>query len=247
MTEFIAKLKFDLNGLGARCIAMLICLVPVTGTSAAPSVGSTPGIVTIPTARFVMDRDLVVGVGYLPSKYAVLRDPDFGDQIYYSTVGFLPFVEATIGIVRSDHVGNRWGIGDRIIHFRFKVISESKNLPGIVLGLHDPLGFIGETHAQHFNATYLVASKGFSISRTSSFSLHLGYGGDWIPAQQHQFVGVFGGIEISPMPHSSILLEYDALKFSAGLRVDLFKNVQGTINLFGMDRFGGGLSYRIRI
>ena len=89
-------------------IAMLICLVPFMGTSAAQQVNMTPGISTIPTARFVQDRDFVVGVAYLPPKYAILRDPDFGDQIFYMTLGFLPFVETTLAVVRSESVGNAW-------------------------------------------------------------------------------------------------------------------------------------------
>ena len=44
-----------------------------------------------------------------------------------------------------------------------------------------------------------------------------------------------------------MLFEYDGDKFTAGLRVQLFKNVHGMISLFGMDRFGGSLSYRLRI
>ena len=156
-------------------------------------------------------------------------------------------MEVTGGIVRSENVGTRWGVGDRIVFFRFKILSEKRSLPGVVLGLHDPLGFIGEERAQHFNASYLVASKGFHLTNTTKLNFHAGYGVDWIPAAQYQFVGFFGGIEFISLPSSSFMVEYDADKFNAKLRVDFFKNFQGTVGLFGLDKFGGGISYRMTL
>ena len=77
--------------------------------------------------------------------------------------------------------------------------------------------------------------------------IHAGYSSDMIPAAQYQFVGFFGGLDWQPIPTSTMFFEYDGAKFNSGWRVQLFKNVQGMISLFGMDRVGGSLSYRLRI
>ena len=229
------------------CVAILICIAPHVAITASPSITRTTGIITIPTAYTVNSGELIFGAGYLPAKYAVLRQNRFGDQIYYMTLGYLPFLETTGGIVRSDNVGKRWGIGDRIVFFRFKIISEKDKFPAVVLGFHDPLGFIGEAPAQHYNASYLVASKSFGPANASAMYLHLGYGVDWIRAGHHQFVGFFGGVEFLPLPFLSYSLEYDAKRFNAGLHVDFLNRFQGTISLFGLETFGGGISYRIKL
>ena len=199
-----------INKNGTMFLAILLAVIMVGPASS--QITGVNGLMTIPTAKFAEDGEFQFGFGYLPAKYSILRQNDFGDQFYYITLGYLPFLETSFVIVRSDKVGKAWGIGDRVIYLRFKIMSESKKFPAIVLGLHDPMGFIGEAHAQQFNASYLVATKRLSLFNSLNVDLHLGYGVDWIASAQHQFVGFFGGAELFAPSFFSLILEYDAEK-----------------------------------
>ena len=234
-----------------RTMFLAILLAVIMVCPALSQITGANGLMTIPTAKLTEDGELQFGLGYLPAKYSILRQIDFGDQFYYITLGYLPFLETSIAIVRSDKVGKAWGIGDRVILLRFKIISESKKFPAIVLGLHDPMGFIGEAPAQHFNASYLVTSKRLYLIPTlaeffyyANIDLHLGYGVDWVPSAKHQFVGFFGGAELFfPRSFFSLMLEYDAEKVNGGIRLDLFNHFKCTIAWLGMEKLGLGLRY----
>ena len=98
------------------------------------------------------------------------------------------------------------------------------------------MGFIGEAHAQQFNASYLVATKRLNLFNSLNVDLHLGYGVDWVASAQHQFVGFFGGAELFAPSFFSLILEYDAKKVNGGIRLNLFKHFKCTVALLEMDK-----------
>ncbi len=230
------------RGLSILWFLLLLVWIPSASSGARPAYGllGYSGAVLSPTAQTVPDARLSLGVGYLPAQFAVLRRPRFGDKIYSLTLGYLPFLETTWGILRSDHIGNRWGIGDRFAFFRFQLHAETSRWPAVVLGLHDPFGIVGEEWAQHLCASYVVLSRRRTIlHRTCLFSV--GYGSDKIPAAQHQLVGLFGSVILEARKNVSLILENDAEKFNAALRVQ-WRRIELDLALLGMRAWAGRLS-----
>jgi len=205
------------------------------------------GLVTIPTAEILEDRDVVFSVGYLPPTYSVLRPPDFGDFFYFISLGYLPFLETNFGLVRSEHIGKEWGIGDRVAKFRFQILKESQKFPSLVLGLHDPFGLIGEEWAQHFCASYLVASKNRKVYQNYILGFHLGYGTDWIKAADYQFVGLFGGVSFQPEKFGKYIIEYDSKNINFGFEITIKKKIKASIAAINLDSFAGQISYKIKL
>jgi hypothetical protein len=227
-------------------LTLFVCLIPEALLYASNfRMGNASGILAIPTAYTAYDREIIFGAGYLPARYAYLHGTP--DQIYYITIGYLPFLETTFALVHSDRIGNVQGIGDRVGHFRFKIISERRKFPAIVLGLRDPFGLIGEQNAQQFNTSYLVASKSLHLPNHVNMVLHLGYGTDWIRAAQHQLVGVFGGLAVYPERHVAFLLEHDTKKFNFGIRTVILGKTELVISWLNFDAFSGGISYNFKL
>ncbi len=228
-------------------VMLIFGMVSSPKIEASPSVTGNTGLLFTPTAEFVNDGEMVVGVSYLSAQYAILRKPTFGDKIFYLSLGYLPYMEITLAVIRSDHIGNRWGIGDRVGLFRFKLLSEQRRFPAVVLGLHEPMGLVDEDHHHHLlNATYLAASKSFTLSRLK-MALHLGYGVDWIGAAQHYFVGLFGGVSLSPKPFITFMIEYDSEKVNCGMRLSILNHLDLLAGLLHFDTFSGGVSYKFEL
>ena len=222
---------------------VLVLLLPFLQATPAPAglgLFGQSGALLTPTATVVPDAALAIGVGYLPARYAVLRAPRFGDKVYSITIGYLPFLETTWGILRSDHIGNRWGIGDRFAFFRFRLHRETRKWPALVLGLHDPFGIVGESWAQHLCAAYLAATKTRSVAHRE-VALTLGYGTSAIPAAQHQLVGPFGSLVLKYSPHLALLAEYDTSRLNAGLRLRA-RRVELVAGLLGFRTLTGRLN-----
>ncbi len=227
---------------GALCLGVIhvaFAVAPLTGNANYGLLGHSGALLT-PTARIVHDARLSLGVGYLPARYAMLRRPRFGDKIYSLTLGYLPFLETTWGILRSDHIGNRWGIGDRFAFFRFRLHQENHRWPAVVLGLHDPFGIVGEEWAQHLCAFYLVLSKTHPLLNLP-WTFTLGYGSGRIPAAQHQLVGLFGSVTVEVRNDVSLILEEDTEKINMGLQAR-WHRLELTLGLLGMRTLAGRLS-----
>lgn len=200
------------------------------------------GLLTIPTAEILNDRKIAFTIGHLPGSHAVLRSPEFGDYFYFVSIGYLPFLETSLGFVRSEHIRNKWGIGDRVAGFRFRIAKEKARHPAVALGFHDPFGIVGEEWAQHFCATYIVFSKNMFYHQ-KKIGLHLGYGTDWIKAVQHQFVGLFGGVSIIVGNFGRIVFEYDTKKVNFGIQLQFLKHLRISIAILNFDSLTGGINY----
>jgi hypothetical protein len=132
---------------------------------------------------------------------------------------------------------------------RLRVLAEKQGLPSVVLGGHDIVTSFGDDIPNNnFNALYLVTSKHFRLDPAiNRLGLHLGYGVDWIVAENREFVGLFGGVSISPRSFLTLMLEYDTEKFNTGVRLSAFEHLELLIVLLNFDSLSGGINYKFRL
>ncbi len=208
----------------------------------AGSLNGNTGLVTVPTAEMPGDREISFGMNWLDRNSHLSDTSRYNTIVAYATLGYLPFLEISPCLTRfatKQHV-RRLGLGARSVTIRLRLFSEGAVAPSVVLGLQDPLG------VKESNASYLAMSKSF---RPYQFDvkLNLGYGVDWIEAKEHQFMGLFGGVMLSPKPFVAFMLEHDSDRFNCGMRVSIFNRLEVLLAFLDFDTFSGGMSYRFRI
>jgi hypothetical protein len=222
-----------------------------------PAINGNTGLIMIPTARFALDKEIIFSVSTNPARYHILPfkgDPT-GEKIFSVNLAFLPFVEITGTVIRPDNIdksdSTRWGIGDRSVKIRFKLLNESKYFPSFVIGIHD---FFAVNF--HQSAMYFVSSKKVLLNRITC-DFHLGYGfdvskppftdtplfsnDDSIPGRF--LTGFFGGISFL-YKTVSLNIEHDCHKMNAGFTVLLFNHLGMQLSTLGFDRLSTGISYR---
>lgn len=209
----------------------------------AQSLTGTTGLLTIPTAEMLEDGEISFGMSLINKKYLVLFDQNKGyhGMANYVTLGYLPFLEISARLTRLLDYSEPQALGDRMASIRLRLLEENGFFPSVVLGAHSLLGA-----SRYFNASYLVASKSFRRSHQTKMGIHLGYGVGWIEAKSHQFVGLFGGVSLSPRPFITLMLEHDAEKFNWGMRLSLLGPLELLVVLLNFDTFSGGISYKFQ-
>jgi len=224
----------------ALSLTFILIFQPENGI--AQSLTGTTGLITIPTAEMPRDGEISFGLNLINKKYLVLFDSnkEYHGMANFMTLGYLPFLEISARLTRLLNHPQPQALGDRMVSVRLRLFKENEFFPSIVLGLHDPVG------NKHFNASYLVASKNFRPSHTT-MDFHLGYGVEWIEAAQHQFIGLFGGISLSPTPFIALMLEHDSEKFNCGMRMSILDHVEILLAFLNFDTFSGGISYKFRL
>lgn len=213
------------------------------GISIAGSLTGNTGLVTIPTAEMLEDREIRLGLNWLDKKYVPYAAGKRNVIVPYFTTGYLPLLEVSLRLTRlaTRHLPrSHAGIGDRMASVRLRLYNESEFFPSVVLGVHDPFG------NSHFYSSYLVTSKRFQAAYTA-MSFHLGYGIDRDEAKGSQFVGAFGGVSLSPMRHLNLMLEYDSEKLNCGASISLLGHLDLLLALLNFDTFSAGVSYRFRV
>ncbi len=202
---------------------------------------------------------MFLGYSYLNSKYYDLYSvgKNYTYSLGYFTITFLPFAEVSVRVTypngyNKDHedIIN----GDRMISGRLQPLRERKYLPSIVIGLQGFYKTTGEglinpdgKGASYFNSSYIVMTKNFRPKNIlGKIGITAGYGADVIAANTYQFIGFFGGINISPknMEYLELMLEYDADKWNTGIRLTILKHIVLLAGLEGMDAFSFGINYR---
>jgi len=69
-----------------------------------------------------------------------------------------------------------------------------------------------------------------------------------IEASDYQFIGIFGGGSITLFNETAdILIEYDAERLNAGLRLNLFDHIKLIGGLMNMKYFSGGAALSFRL
>ncbi|MDQ7818407.1 MAG: YjbH domain-containing protein [Melioribacteraceae bacterium] len=203
------------------------------------------GLFIIPTADLNNDGVVTTGVSFVNKE--IVSFGGFGEDAVtpYLTINYLPFAEFSIRITRliNSEITTQ-GIGDRTISARIRFLEESKNIPSIVLGLHDLVSVYGGSSAVHNNALYVVASKHLSINYLlNDISFHLGYGTDLMKAQTHNFLGLFGGLSLTVFKALELMFEYDTKSFNSGCRLTLFNQFRLIGGFIDNKYFSGGVSF----
>ncbi len=237
---------------GTRAILLLtlvLALLSHSQNGSAQSLTGTSGLITIPTAEILKDGEVSFGANFINKEYFAYGFNNYHGLSNFATIGYLPFLEISFRLTRRLDYPEPQAIGDRMISVRLRPLKESRFFPALVLGAHDFARVTGTAiPTNNFNALYLSASKGFGLRHViHRVDFHLGYGTDRIEALDHQFVGPFGGISISPRPFLRFMLEHDAEKLNCGLRISILDHIDFLAALIDFKVISGGTSFRFRL
>ena len=111
--------------------------------------------------------------------------------------------------------------------------------------MHDFHTTSGGGGNQFFEANYMVLTKHFKLNRTD-FGITTGWGSDII-LKKSTFVGLFGGLSVSPgfFKPLKIMGEYDCKGVNLGGSLLLFKHLYLFSMAQRLEYFAGGVAYRI--
>jgi len=236
------------TGKGILLFGITIALLFPSGNSIAQSLTGTSGLVTIPTAEVLEDREISFGSSWLNKEWLAYSNNEYHSMINFVTIGYLPFLEISLRLTRLLNHPGASAFGDRMIGVRLRLLKESKSLPSFVLGIHDFLWSVSGYPTNFFNALYLSTSKSLRFdSLIDRIQLHLGYGTDWLEAENHQFAGLFGGISVSPRPFIAFMLEYDAERINCGLQISIFDHIELLAAISDFNTLSGGMVYKFKL
>jgi hypothetical protein len=193
------------------------------------------GIIVTPTAQILNDGELTGNLGRLPKLYANNYSPkNYNRTAFVTAMGFFPFLEASFGFIRPDNF--QGGVGDRTVTLRLKVLNERQYIPAVAIGFHDFFAVesldLEPAAAQHFAALYLVTTKQFTFSTSQSLLVSLGYGPDWLPADDSHLQGLFGGVQYSPIENVQLLAEHDTKNLNVGMRFSFFSHLNYSMSFW---------------
>lgn len=199
------------------------------------------GLLSVPTADLLKDREISFGASYLNKKYLPASFSNDDGLAYYVTVGFLPFVELSIRFTKR--LAPQDALGDRMFSFRIRLIDEKEFTPSILIGVHDPFHST-EERTNRFTATYLVITKNIVLGRIlSNLKLSSGYGTDLINSRSYQFIGFFGGLSLEVFHFLELISEYDTQIFNTGVKLNLFNHLTITAAYMDLNYFSGAINY----
>ena len=227
----------------------------------AQSTTGTRGLVKAPTARMFEDGTLSLGAAFIPPGYhkrtfgAKKGDviPNAGLNTFV-TVNLFPFMEV---MFRYTHELNMpvspftQYFPDRMFSARFKLLNETEKWPAVVLGLQDVTAAFDASclGCSNFSSTYLVASKSLSF-KEFNLDASLGYGGGLGDVIAKEFVGIFGGVEITTpyLEDAQLLIDYDATYINIGVQKLFFKKLHTMVSYYpNYQKVGWVLAYRYKM
>jgi len=211
-------------------ICALCALLPqVVLAQAHNTVLGYSGLIVTPTADILADGQLTANIGRIPKLYADNYKP-YDRTSYVVAMGFMPFMEATMGFIRPDNFQGR--------------------RPALAFGLQDFFAVedlnLEPVSAQHFTSSYVVATKHVELSVPDMLlSLNVGYGFSWLPSDDRQLTGLFWGVSLAPMQQVQIIMENDGRQYNAGVRFSFFQQVHYMLSFWQMKYMMHQLSFSI--
>jgi len=220
----------------------------------AQSIGGTNGQFFIPTAEMHPDRTLVLGAGYIPTGYFQRYNRKVNPGMpMFVTVSLFPFVEV---MFRYTHELNtrvnpqtRY-YPDRMFAGRIRLLKESKYIPALTIGAQDFTSFLGLScdTCVNYGGTYAVFTKSFNYS---SFIIKptLGYASDTFKLYRYDFLGAFGGVELSHkrFASSTVALEYDTRNLHLSVGLTFFDRLVLKAGLWGLKKPAAMIAYKYQI
>lgn len=238
-------------------LAVLLGAASAFGSARAQSLTGVNGLVTVPTARMHADGTLTLGSGYVPDRYSTYQpnasQPARAYVPAYASLNLLPSIELGFRFSRALDTGTAEALGDRMFMVRLRLLEERGVVPAVAVGAHDFLRSSGQL-TTFFNALYAVASKrlvddGPPFLR--ALDVHLGYGTDLIESKGYQFVGPFGGVEVTLVDAPEavvrrwvVLAEYDGNVATLGQRLGVAPGFSVTTGLQGLEAPIAGIAWQ---
>gem|GEM_PF-1120213 len=195
--------------------------------AAEPGLEGVTGILNVPTAGVAKDGEFYVGFGLSENR---VKYPGREQRNYFVGVGFLPRLEVVARYIDFPEIQDPSvpGFGtrkDRSVNAKVQLLSEDCAPVSVAAGMYDIGG-----RAVIERGTYGVISKTIGPAR-----LTLGVG-------DKRLDGVFGGVEVSPVPELELLYEYDTYDHNYGVRLNPHPDWHLTLGLVS-DDFSWGVSY----
>lgn len=235
-------------------VILLLVLAAATGRLSrleAQSLTGTTGYFNIPSGEIYEDKTMFAGTNRLHRDYKEWGSPDHHAMNFFITTTYLPFAEISIRFNRMIGLDDYSStVGDRMASARVQALKEGNYRPAVVLGVQNFFTTLSSGEASHFNSTYIAATKNFRLTKVlSNVGLTAGYGTDILTASNYQFLGLFGGIKITPqyLEFMELMFEYDGDKWNAGARITIMKHVVLLGGMEGLDAFSGGASIKFRL
>ncbi|MFX0134433.1 MAG: YjbH domain-containing protein [Candidatus Hodarchaeota archaeon] len=207
----------------------------------AQNLAGITGLYYIPTARVNSDGQFDFGASYFAKKAIDYSNINRNVYVIYSKIGYLSFLEVAVRLtaVYDSYEPNH--SADRMISFKIRLLNENYYLPVVSVGMQSL--FATDNEARLFNSTYIVLTKSFQTNTIiKNVELTLGYGIDIIKSRDYDYIGLFGGISLSPWNWSEIMLEFDAERWNGGVRVTLLEHIKVLAGLIEYKYFSGGVS-----
>lgn len=218
----------------------------------------TTGLLHMPSAEMQRDKTVMIGANYL-NEAITPRMWTYGTYNYYLSATIFPWMEVaytmtlfkgyTLGL-HTKHFTNQ----DRYFSLRIRALEEGqfwKYMPAVVFGTSDPYVFSSENIGSkgdvngYFSRFYVAATKHVSIG-SEEIGVHLAYLYN-MRDNDYPLNGPAFGLSYNPsfLPQVSVIAEYDSKDFAVGAMVLLFNHLHMQFEMQRMERFTGGLAYKI--
>lgn len=223
----------------------------LSNRSQSQALTGTTGYFNIPSGEIHEDKTMFFGTNRLHRNYKEWGSPDHHAMNFFVTASYFPFAEISIRFTRiiglEDYSST---VGDRMASARLQAVREGRYRPAIVIGVQNFFTTLSSGEASHFNSTYLAATKNFQFSSViSNLGITAGYGTDILVSANYQFLGLFGGVKITPqhLDFMELMFEYDGDKWNAGTRITILRHIVILAGMEGLDVFSGGVSFRFKL
>ncbi|MCF0060511.1 YjbH domain-containing protein [Dyadobacter chenwenxiniae] len=223
-------------------------MLVIYGKVAAQSnISGKPGLIYTPTARYVPDGNMEIGLHFFPGKYGFNSDNQNPGRVLSMNLTVLPRFDININVLQLFSTAAnpvKLGLGDRQLDFRYLLMKESKNRPSVAFITSTPTS-ISPTLLTHA----LVATKHIHVAKQWEAEVTAGYGSPYhiyrkgstldnyglfanmafekkedYAYHKRYLEGPFGGVSFTYKSKFGLMLEYDSQNINAGVYVKAFKN-----------------------
>ncbi len=231
-------------------IFISIIFFPISLAHAQQLTGST-GLLFTPDASIKSDKTLSFGSSFFSTNTLGYFNGNNQAILAYVDLTFLPFVSIGINLMRPlNYPENIYGVGDRSVTFKFRILNENKSFVSLALGIQDALHILNSDAKTNtdFNSSFLVLSKTFSINDAgNSIGLSVGYAKKRSTASFYDMNGLFGGIKITLFSLLNIILEYDSRFVNTAIGLNLYERLNLLVGARKMKNLVCSASYAFNL
>ena len=210
----------------------------------AQSLTGLTGLISIPSAEVLKDKELTIGSAFYNKDYINLYAKGYHGLGTYITLGFLPFAEISFKLTRLIDFPESQALGDRMVSMKIQLYMEDKYIPSVLVGMHDLLHSSENVYTSHNSALYFSLTKNYvQIFSFIDVKLVLGYGLKYKYTSNNQFEGLFYGVSLQPITWAGFMIEYDTKIYNVGFNIDLFNKVRCTMGLMNFKEVSFTFSY----